>query len=378
MPVRQTTDNTVTTPRLVVVLAFEGAQLLDVAGPVQTFASTNEIANKTAKGAHGVPYRVVVLSRRGGPVTTTSGLPLVTRPLARTLGKARIDTLIIPGGGGVQNAVKEAATVELGAPPGGVGSPDRVGLHRRVPVRGAGVLSGRRATTHWKFCARLDSSTRTSKLIQIRSMSTMSGFGPRPELPPESISASRWCRKISDESRDAGRAPSRRFSQPPRRPVAVFRAARSPVRGRRRQCANHFAPLHDWIAENVAGDLRVERLAQRRASARAISRELCREDGGHPGAHGGTDPIEAVRRSLKKTICRSKDCRAVRLQPGGAVRRAFARQSARRRRNTGSDFRALTRWPCLASALCRAGVPEMHLSDGSHPGPTAVIRGGTV
>ncbi len=62
-------------PRLVAVLTFEGAQLLDVAGPVQAFASANEIAQETGGGA---PYRMVVVSRRGGPVTTTSGLPLVT------------------------------------------------------------------------------------------------------------------------------------------------------------------------------------------------------------------------------------------------------------------------------------------------------------
>ena len=72
-------------PRLVVVLTFEGAQLLDVAGPVQAFASANEIAQETGGGA---PYRMVVVSRRGGPVTTTSGLPLVTQPMARAIGKS--------------------------------------------------------------------------------------------------------------------------------------------------------------------------------------------------------------------------------------------------------------------------------------------------
>ncbi len=49
------TDKMKEAPRLVVVLAFEGAQLLDVAGPVQTFASANEIANDITKGARGAP-----------------------------------------------------------------------------------------------------------------------------------------------------------------------------------------------------------------------------------------------------------------------------------------------------------------------------------
>ena len=45
------------------VLAFEGVQLLDVAGPVQTFASANEMAKEAGRA----PYRIVVASRRGGP-----------------------------------------------------------------------------------------------------------------------------------------------------------------------------------------------------------------------------------------------------------------------------------------------------------------------
>ena len=96
-------------PRLVAVLAFEGAQLLDVAGPVQAFASANEIAQET--GGAAAPYRVVVVSRRGGAVTTTSGLPLVTEPMARAIGKSQIDTLIVPGGAGIHDALKEGPTV---------------------------------------------------------------------------------------------------------------------------------------------------------------------------------------------------------------------------------------------------------------------------
>jgi transcriptional regulator GlxA family with amidase domain len=94
-------------PRLVAVLAFEGVQLLDVAGPVQTFASANEIDNDS----RGAPYRVVVVSRRGGAVRTSSGLPLVTRAAAGVAAKTRIDTLLIPGGSGVHAALKDSRLV---------------------------------------------------------------------------------------------------------------------------------------------------------------------------------------------------------------------------------------------------------------------------
>ena len=68
-----------TRQRLIVVLAFEDVQLLDVTGPVQVFASANEMVCGT-RGApsHGAPYRIVVVSRRGGAIRSSSGLPLVT------------------------------------------------------------------------------------------------------------------------------------------------------------------------------------------------------------------------------------------------------------------------------------------------------------
>ncbi len=261
---RQRTDNTVTTPRLVVVLAFEGAQLLDVAGPVQTFASANEIANKTAKGAHGAPYRVVVVSRRGGPVTTTSGLPLVTRPLARTLGKARIDTLIIPGGGGVQNAVKEAATVEWVR--------RQAASVRRIAsvctgaflLAEAGVLAGRRATTHWQFCARLAQQYPDIQVeadpIYVRDgrIWTSAGITAGIDLSLALVQ--------EDLGRKVAMAVARHLVVFLNRPggqsqfSAPLEAQAAAAVG---NAPNHFAPLHDWIAENVAR--RFARRAARRS-----------------------------------------------------------------------------------------------------------------
>ena len=94
--------------RLIVVPAFERAQLLDVSGPVQTFASANEIVGEAGGEP---PYRIAVVSRYGGSVTTSSGLPLVTQPARRAIDAARIDTLIIPGGPGVHEALKDKRTV---------------------------------------------------------------------------------------------------------------------------------------------------------------------------------------------------------------------------------------------------------------------------
>ena len=78
--------------RLVVMLAFEGGNLVDVAGPLQAFDSANHLRPPGAPG-----YRLLTVSEHGGAVTTSPGLPLLTEPLSILAGRS-IDTLIVPGG----------------------------------------------------------------------------------------------------------------------------------------------------------------------------------------------------------------------------------------------------------------------------------------
>src|SRR5262245_8117142 len=99
-----------TTPRItphtlrrVELLAFEQVQLLDVAGPLQVFASANDHA--VAFGQRGPAYRVAVVAT-ASPVQTSSGLQLLAVPLPR-LGTP-VDTLLVAGGRGVAQAAQDA------------------------------------------------------------------------------------------------------------------------------------------------------------------------------------------------------------------------------------------------------------------------------
>ena len=65
--------------RLVEILTFEEGQLLDVAGPLQVFASCNDPSRACPAGR--MPTRPRVLAKGGGVVTTSSGLPLVATTL---------------------------------------------------------------------------------------------------------------------------------------------------------------------------------------------------------------------------------------------------------------------------------------------------------
>ena len=81
---------------------------------------------------------------------------------------------------------------------------------------------------------------------------------------------------------------------------------------------NRFAPLHDWIAENVAGDLRVERLAEQVGmSPRTFARVYAAKMGVTPARMVEKIRIEAVRRSLEESDMPIKQIAArLRLRPG--------------------------------------------------------------
>src|SRR5215472_11339758 len=135
--------------RRVVIVAFDAAQLLDIAGPLQTFATTCELfAGRGETADPRRPYDIVLVSRTGGPVRTTSGLVVETRPLS-AVARQPIDTIIAVGGRGVHTAARDRRLVRWLT-----GTATRA---RRVcsVCTGAfllaetGLLAGRRATTHW-------------------------------------------------------------------------------------------------------------------------------------------------------------------------------------------------------------------------------------
>jgi transcriptional regulator GlxA family with amidase domain len=131
---------------LVVIVAFDSAQILDVTGPLEVFSSATRFLPIAG-------YRTQVVSSRGGPIRSSSGLEFLTTPIAEA--RAPIDTLVISGGRDMDDAradehlVQQVRRLAHGA--------------RRVTsvcsgaflLAATGLLDGKRVTTHWSECDQL-------------------------------------------------------------------------------------------------------------------------------------------------------------------------------------------------------------------------------
>src|SRR5262245_42077576 len=88
-------------PKTIVILTYDGAQPIDIAGPLQAFATANEEAS-------GEAYRVKVAGVRRGPLELAGGLQVLAGAPP-----TRADTLVVPGGPGVHAAKASPSQIAM-------------------------------------------------------------------------------------------------------------------------------------------------------------------------------------------------------------------------------------------------------------------------
>lgn len=300
----------------VVIALFDQVQSLDVTGPLEVFAGANSWCEH-----HNRPprYRIRTASLGSRPVRTTSGLQLVPDTDLRTI--PRPDLLLVPGGRGARGPEPELVerVRELGR-----------GTRRLVSVctgafvlAGAGLLDGRRATTHWSRCAELASQfpavTVEAEPIFVRDghVTTSAGVTAGIDLALALVE--------DDLGREAALDIARHLVVFLRRPgnqaqfstqLATQTARREPLR-----------EVQRWIADHPAADLSVEALARRAAlSPRQFARAFTDQVGLSPGRYVDRIRLEAARRQLEDTaVGVEQTAQACGFGTPETMRRAFLR-----------------------------------------------------
>jgi transcriptional regulator GlxA family with amidase domain len=274
------------------VLTYPAVQLLDVTGPVQVFASANDLV---ARAGALRPYRLRVVAQGGEGVTASAGVALAAGPLT-PVGEA-LDTLLVAGGEGAEAAAENPVLVDWVR--------ERAAQARRVAsvctgaflLAAAGMLDGRRAATHWMYCSRLAQRFPTVRVepdpIFVRDgpVWTSAGVTAGIDLALALVE--------EDLGRSVALAVARYLVVFLKRPggQAQFSAALA-----LQAAEDKFGALHEWINGHLADDLSLSVLAeQAEMSERSFSRHYAEVTGQTPARAIERLRVDAAQRLLSES-----------------------------------------------------------------------------
>jgi transcriptional regulator GlxA family with amidase domain len=130
------------------ILLFDGVEILDFAGPFEVFSRTRLVPGvDSRRSEESAPFAVSTVAATSLPITTIGGLRV--EPHHSFASEHPIDLLVVPGGFGTRPLLTDARTLEWIQR-----TSDRVKYLTSVCTGSlllakAGLLSHKRATTHW-------------------------------------------------------------------------------------------------------------------------------------------------------------------------------------------------------------------------------------
>ena len=279
------------TPHRVVMLAYPDAQILDVAGPLEVFSRAARWLRDEGRTA-ALAYEVGIVAPRAGPVRMSSGIEVVAGRAWRRAG--RIDTLMVSGGVGYAAMCRDAGLLRWL-------ERQRTRVQRMASVctgalilAEAGLLRGRRATTHWHYCEKLREVhgidvDADAIYVQQGNLYTSAGVTAGMDLALALVEED-WGREVS-------LAVAQALVLYMKRPGGQSQF--SSLMAAQRSGSNLFRELQVWIHARLDEDLSVDRLARKAAmSPRNFARAFAREVGETPAKYVQRARLEAARREL--------------------------------------------------------------------------------
>ncbi|HEU4517292.1 MAG TPA: helix-turn-helix domain-containing protein [Steroidobacteraceae bacterium] len=286
-------------PHRVVMLGFEGAQVLDITGPLEVFARTARWLAEH-RGATSPAYLTELVAERRGPLRMSSGLELVAARRFAEVNDA--DTLLVAGGIGWESAARDRALLDwLSRQAGRV---QRLGsiCNGAMILAAAGLLDGKPATTHWAYLDRLATVApqarvdRDALYVRAGNIYTSAGVTAGMDLA------------LALVEQDHGKAVALAVAQELvlflKRPGGQSQFSRHLAAQKRDDL---FGELELWMLDNPRADLSVDSLARRMSmSPRHFARLFRARLGTSPGSYVRRLRVEQARRRIEEGASRLK------------------------------------------------------------------------
>jgi transcriptional regulator GlxA family with amidase domain len=282
-------------PRKIVILAFPAMQSLDLTGPLEVFASAQTLLEAHPRADRG--YHPLILTRDGSPIRCSSGLQIVPHGSFADTPPA-LDTLVIPGGHGAHDASIDPTTVAWISRTSPRARRTTSVCTGAFLLAAAGLLDGRRVTTHWAAAeelARRHPAVRVDPhpiFLRDGHIWTSAGVTAGIDLSLALVE--------QDLDRDIALTLARHLVMFLRRPgnqsqFSATLASQEPLSDPLREVRRH-------IVEHPADDLSIEALAARaHMSPRHFARCFRAQTGVTPARYVERVRLDAARRALEDT-----------------------------------------------------------------------------
>lgn len=276
-----------------VILAFDGVTLLDVIGPAEVY----DVAKKEVLQAKASTYQTIIASAKGAPVRSSSNI-VINATDWDTIDPTTVDTIIVPGGGPPSDPPTPASVVSR--------LQEFAPHARRICsictgtfiLGAAGLLDGRKVTTHWQAAKRFEELFPEAQLdsdpIFVRDGEIWSSAGftagmdmalalmEEDEGYQTAVQLARLL--VMFLKRSGGQS---QFSLP----LSVQTTG-----------GEDFSDLHAWISENLKQKITVEQLAQKAGMApRTFARRYLKKVGQTPAKMICNLRLEAACQLLAET-----------------------------------------------------------------------------